>query len=176
MTPELWKPVVDYEMLYQVSDYGRVRALFDACRGRHKSGRILKPKTTPTGYLMVSLWRKGDPVRYRTLQKIVLGAFVGPRPEGKEARHLDGNRTNNALSNLKWGTNEENVQDKINHGTVPQGESHSNSKLTSDEVIQIRYLWDNSCSARMIGQLYGIGAMQACRVGRRERWGHLPEA
>lgn len=48
---------------------------------------------------------------------LVARAFLGPRPEGAEIRHLDGNCRNNAATNLAYGTRQENVQDSLRHGT-----------------------------------------------------------
>lgn len=68
------------------------------------------------GYKVVSLYKD----RHRslmTVHKIVMLAFVGERPEGMETRHLDGDPTNNCLSNLAYGTAVENAQDQLRHGT-----------------------------------------------------------
>jgi hypothetical protein len=64
----------------------------------------------------------------------VLTAFVGPRPERHECRHLDGNRQNNDLSNLCWGTAYENNLDRIKQATVAYGERHGNCKLSDADV------------------------------------------
>lgn len=48
---------------------------------------------------------------------LILEAFQGPRPEGTVTRHLDGDKTNNRLSNLRRGTPAENSQDAMRHGT-----------------------------------------------------------
>lgn len=53
----------------------------------------------------------------RFVHHLVLEAFVGPMPEGHEGCHRDGDRTNNHLGNLYWGTRAENVRDAIEHGT-----------------------------------------------------------
>ena len=53
----------------------------------------------------------------RYVHHLVLEAFVGPRPEGTEACHGDGNGTNNKLANLRWDTHAENIKDSVSHGT-----------------------------------------------------------
>ena len=71
------------------------------------------------GYYRVTLHKndgsKGDQFY---VHHLVLLAFVGERPEagGEHIRHLDGNRTNNHLTNLKYGTALENVHDTMSHG------------------------------------------------------------
>lgn len=74
----------------------------------------------------------------KLVHRLVLEAFVGPCPDGMECRHLDGNPTNNKLENLCWGTHEENWQDQLAHGKVPFGERHHNSKLTAEQVEEIK--------------------------------------
>jgi hypothetical protein len=64
---------------------------------------------------------------------LVLEAFVGPRPAGHEAAHGDGDKTNNALANLRWATPKENAADRYRHGTVLFGTRHPLGRKTSCE-------------------------------------------
>lgn len=68
------------------------------------------------GYARTSLSGHGQP-RSARVHQLVLEAFVGPPGPGQEARHLDGDKANNRLSNLAWGTHTENMRDAIRHGT-----------------------------------------------------------
>jgi len=68
------------------------------------------------------------------VHRLVLEAFVGPCPDGMEACHLDSDKTNNRVSNLRWDTHLENMRDlKVN----------PSSKLTADEVRIIRFLYEH---------------------------------
>lgn len=100
---EHWKPVVEWEGVYEVSSLGRVR-------------RVGQPPKTPTlasnGYLVVSLTYK-TLAATRTIHSLVLEAFEGPRPLGYEARHLNNISIDNRLENLKWGTPSENANDRL---------------------------------------------------------------
>lgn len=109
---ERWLPVPEYEGLYEVSDLGRVRSV-GVRRG--KSGKVLTPHTGKHD-VKVCLSCRGQRRTYR-MHTLVLVAFVGPRPPGLEACHLDGDCTNNRLSNLRWDTHLANEQDKSRHGT-----------------------------------------------------------
>jgi hypothetical protein len=117
-TSETWKPVVGYEGSYEVSDQGRVRSLdrFVITRGgvrKRTKGKTLRTSVMNTGYLQVSLGR----AKTVTVHRLVLEAFVGPAPEGSEACHYpDPDRSNSALSNLRWGTRSDNIRDCIEHG------------------------------------------------------------
>lgn len=109
-----WKPVPGYKGRYEVSDDGQIRS------GRRKGapGGLLKASPDCLGYPSVSLCKPGGQQTAR-VHTLVLSAFVGPKPAGMEARHLDGDRTNNRLSNLVWGTHSENLEDQVAHGTHP---------------------------------------------------------
>lgn len=109
MTAEQWLPIPGFEGRYEVSNLGRVRS----------RTRVLKPSAGSTGYPHVSLpdssARSGFRVHY--VHALVTLAFLGPRPEGQQVRHGDGDRTHCALANLSYGTPVENEADKKRHGT-----------------------------------------------------------
>lgn len=113
-TQEQWRWIPGYEGLYDVSDRGRVRAWREW--KDLPVPRILRQHPNGNGYLRVSLCKKGAETT-RTVHRLVLTAFCGPRPAGMVSRHLDGNKLNNTLRNLSWGTQSENVRDSIEHGT-----------------------------------------------------------
>jgi len=110
---ELWRAVVGYEGLYEVSSEGRLRS----ARRRGTPGGVLSRKRAKRGgYWAVSLLR-GCRQRTRSVHSLVLEAFVGPRPDGADIRHLDGDPTNPNLGNLTYGSRSENGLDKRRHGT-----------------------------------------------------------
>jgi hypothetical protein len=113
-TEERWKPVVDYAGLYEVSDRGRVRSL----PRPSTSGGVLR-HGRHDGYQRVGLYRNGK-LRFIFVHVLVLEAFVGPRPPSHEARHLNGRRLDNRLSNLAWGSRAANQLDSVRHGTHVQ--------------------------------------------------------
>jgi len=110
--PERWLPVIGYEGLYDVSDWGRIRSL----PRRTTRGGLMKLIADGKGYWVVSLTREGKQRRF-FVHRLVMEAFTGPLPEGMEIRHLDGDPGNNRLPNLRYGTHSENMQDTIRHGT-----------------------------------------------------------
>jgi hypothetical protein len=103
---ERWLPVVGYEDSYEVSSHGRVRNT----ESMRNVGGIDK-----FGYVRVTL-RK--PRRDYRVHRLVLMAFLGNPPKGKElGLHRNGDKLNNHLENLYWGTQKENIQDSVAHGT-----------------------------------------------------------
>jgi hypothetical protein len=75
---------------------------------------------------LVFIWKRC----LKKVHRIVLEAFVGMCPEGMEARHLDGDRQNNHVSNLVWDVYVVNVSDRRAHGTDQVGDRNPNAKLT----------------------------------------------
>lgn len=105
---EIWTFIPGYEGVYQVSNLGNVKSF-----ARHKDGSLLKPGKASNGYYTVSFGRNNS----KTVHSLVALAFLGPRPKGMEVLHIDGTRTNNAVSNLRYGTRTDNILDAIKHGS-----------------------------------------------------------
>ena len=136
---ERWLPVSDYPG-YEVSDQGNVRSLDREVGGRWGarmwSGRVLKQVwaggTNQRHYRAVTLHRNGI-ARQITVHTLVLKTFVGPRPAKLQGCHRDDDTNNNQLSNLYWGTPEDNYQDKKRNGrcwksnitNCPQGHEYT---------------------------------------------------
>lgn len=124
-TKERWKPIKGYKGLYSVSTRGRVysheRVVAYGNGVRTIRPKILKTSLNTHGYPYVSLHRDGTRV-CRTVHRLVARAFHGKCPEGMEVRHKDGNRQNPRLKNLVYGTRQENMADRYDHGTDQNGE------------------------------------------------------
>ena len=98
---------------YMVDETGQVFGM---------SGGPLKPTVSTSGYLVVSLRRDGKTYR-RPVHRLVLMAFVGPG-NGLDCCHANGDKLDNRLSNLRWGTRSENILDQVRHGR------HNNARKT----------------------------------------------
>lgn len=96
------KSVPGYEGLYSVSDCGRLYSHFARC--------LLRPHTRPDGYVQTTLHKLGEPRRLY-VHRIVMCAFAGMSlDDDRQVDHIDGNKANNALSNLRMVTNSQNQQ------------------------------------------------------------------
>jgi hypothetical protein len=87
---------------------------------------------------------------------LVLLAFKGPCPKGMEARHLDGDPSNNKISNLRWGTPKKNMQDRDKHGKTKFGEDHWYCKLTSKQVDSLKKDRKNGMSRKRTADKYRV--------------------
>jgi hypothetical protein len=88
-------------------------------------------------------------------------------------RHLDGNKANNRLSNLVWGTYRENEADKLRHGTRARGESHGCSRLKEWQVVQIRQMAATGCKQQEIATAFGVDRTMISLIVRRKNWCHI---
>lgn len=114
---ERWLPVVGWEGWYEVSDHGRVWRVAPRPRGG-RAEQLLAGSTNRKGYWEISLRRHGQQ-RKAFIHQLVLWAFVGPKPEGQECNHKDGNKANNRLGNLEWVTPKGNTDHAVKAGLRP---------------------------------------------------------
>lgn len=125
---EQWRDIPEYEGIYEVSNFGRVRSSKDkttksALHGERKwKQRILKQKTDKGGYKRVSLWKNKISKDF-LVHRLVLLAF-GSNPDNKPSvNHIDGNPSNNHLDNLEWVTPKENLihafENRLNESADP---------------------------------------------------------
>lgn len=170
---EEWRPIAGYEGVYEVSNFGRVRSLDRWVRAnsgwRKTEIRYFTPSSSGRSkkYKRVLL---RNPDKQHPVHQLVLEAFVGPRPENCEVRHLDGDPSNNRLDNLAWGTKAENQADKIRHGTILYGTANPASKLTEADILAIR-----ASNKRQVdlAQIYGVSQPIISAIRLRKIWKHV---
>lgn len=107
---EKWLSVPDFPG-YFVSNHGNVSSSHGA------EHALLSLRGHPQGYRSVSLRREGR-THEHLVHRLVLRAFVREPREREEARHRNGNKADNRIANLSWGTKAENMQDSARHGTA----------------------------------------------------------
>lgn len=107
-------------------------------RGPGSQWRQMVPVIRSDGYVGYTLSLGGCQRRQSHGHRLIAETFLGPPARGQEVRHLDGVRHHNYLSNLVWGTKQENMADKILHGTDARGEKGPAAKLTTPQVLEIR--------------------------------------
>lgn len=130
---EVWKPIPNYESFYEISNHGRVVVI-------KNDGRYFRKLNYATPYPCISV-RDIDGSGQKSLyvHKLVAKLFIGERPSGLVIRHLDGNRLNNHVSNLAYGTPRENYDDTVKH-KVHAGANNSRALLTERSVKAIKIL------------------------------------
>ncbi len=177
-SPESWKAVIGYEGLYEVSSFGRVRSLPRTVT-RHDGytqsyhGRVLRQRPDLVGYPVVSLSRGGQRKGLH-VHVLAMRAFVGDPPDGMECCHWDGDKANNRIENLRYGTRSDNMRDRKRHGTDNAGSRHGCSKLTEERVVAIRSEYAaGGKTYKQLGKKYGVGGHAIGLIIRRQRWRHV---
>lgn len=149
---ERWAYIPGFGTLYQVSDLGRVKSF------RRNKPTILKPGRMPSGHLSVALGRGNS----RCVHELVLTSFVGAKPQGLEVRHLDGNPSNNKLTNLEWSSRNRNSQDKKWH------KGAKSYKLKPNDIKIIKYLINQGRTGVSIAGMFKVSksTIYAIKNGR----------
>jgi hypothetical protein len=177
VSEEVWKDVVGYEKLYQVSTKGRIRSIPRKvpCRYgkfRVSPGKILKP-TLWSKLWHVDLYKRGNP-NTCLIHRLILESFIGPCPEGMECCHWDGDTSNNRLDNLRWDTHKNNCQDQIRHGTTLRGDKNGMAKLTEGDVITMRKMYQaGRTSLRKVAELFNVSHQTVYRIINKTTWKHV---
>lgn len=146
----------------------------DGTMWRCKNGNWIQLKpivnTFRKGYLQIGPYVNGK-TKPMTVHRAVMLAFVGPRPDGMEICHIDGDKTNNALSNLKYATPTENNADKKKHGTHLTGEQCHAAKLNRLQVAEIRRLYaTGGYSQSQLASLFGVTQVPISQAINYKTW------
>ena len=175
---EQWRPVVGYEGLYEVSDHGAVRSVHHTTidsRGvpRVFRSRLLRPRYEGNpGYALVRLYRNGVHGYFR-VHTLVAAAFIGPRPDGMEVAHGDGDRSHNCLRNLRYATPSANQLDRAKHGTSNRGVRSWCAVLTPETVLVIVKHLDGGVLQREVAKEFGIARTTVSSIATGRTWGYL---
>jgi HNH endonuclease/NUMOD4 motif len=169
---EEWRDIPGMEGFYQASSEGRIRSVERVHMQRMRDGSVQGVKyggkvrathrSANNGYLMIALSQPGQKRRTYCVHFLVCSAFHGPRPEGHEVAHGDGDRLNPKKSNLRWATRVENASDRTSHGTATIGERHGNCRLSDNDVREIRHLRSTGLRFKQIASRFGV-SWETCR-------------
>ena len=149
---EVWKDIIDYEGIYQGSNFGRIKSF--------NKGKIiiLKPLLQKDGYLTVNLF-KNRKQKTCKIHIVIAKAFIA-NPENKPTvNHEDGNKFNNCVDNLVWATVKENNEHAYNSGLKRLGEDNAQAKLTNEQVRWIRencILGAKELGANALAKKFGV--------------------
>lgn len=128
-----------------------------------------KPFKINSGYLCVHIYRKSN----KTIQSLVLETWVSKRPEGFEAAHLNGVKTDNRLENLKWCSKSENQFHRVIHGTDNRGEKHPLAILSKKDFPAIKRLIERGKTQKEVGEIFGVSAGTINHFLKGKTWKHI---
>lgn len=179
-TNEIWKPVVGYEGLYEVSNIGRVRTVGN---NKTKKTKIRKQVVTNLGYKQVQLYKDGKQ-KLLYVHRIVAEAFILNADNKFCIDHINTDRGDNRVENLRWCTQKENINNPI---TIKNWENtHKNSLYQSGkfgkEHNRSKIIYQYSKDGEFIKEWYGASeikrqlglcdvSVRYCCQGKRKTYG-----
>lgn len=176
---EIWKDVVGYEGIYQVSNFSRVKSLevkrFTKANNSFSTykEKILNQSLTKDGYLKITFTVNKQKKTF-LVHRLVAIAFI-PNPENKpEVNHKDGIKTNNFPDNIEWNTPDENQKHAYRNGLKisKKGIENLSSKLTEKQVFEIRK-FEGLKTQKELSKIYNVGTSTIGRVLRKTHWKHI---
>lgn len=156
------RPIAGFECLYSVSRDGQV---WSHANSRHQ-GQWITGKRHPKGYIYAHLWKDGKSYP-RKVHRLVASAFI-PNPDGlPQVNHIDGDKGNNAATNLEWCDNRRNSEHAIENGlfkpaisaaTLAASRKHARSirKLTLAQAEEVRRRNAAGESQKSLGREFGV--------------------
>jgi len=175
---EIWKDIVGYEGIYQISNLGRVKSLERFILRKtniysYIRERILKQNLNNWGYFLVNLYKD------KKSKSIKVHRFVGfnfiPNPSNlPQINHIDGIKTNNKVENLEWSNKSMNqihaYKTKLIKPT--KGEKNGKSKLTNNDVINIRKRANDQTRVSLAIE-YKVTQQNISAIIYRKIWKHI---
>ena len=126
-----YKPIAGIPCYYACSD----GTIWKNCK--HRGFYQRKPDYRKDGYIKCAINVDGKTLHFLT-HRLIAMAFLGKPEQCNEINHKDGNKHNNAVSNLEWVTRSQNISHAHKHLNAPSGDARYNAKFSNDEVRFIR--------------------------------------
>jgi hypothetical protein len=168
-TSEVWKDIVGYEGLYQVSNLGNVKSLGNEFSRKE---RVLKPSLQSKGYLTVVLQKNG--IRNMVLvHRLVAEYFVSNPLNKPQVNHINGVKTDNNIENLEWVYHRENLDHAIKNNLTLKGEENRNSKLKDVDVVKIHSLLQKGITTKELSESYNVSYSTIDGIRTNRYWKHL---
>lgn len=136
--------------------------------------KTLRPTVHHTGYAVVTMNIHGKPKQYR-VHRVVWEFFNGPIPADKMIDHIDGDKLNNALSNLRLATAKENARyaRQMRSPWSHKGEDVVGAKLTNEQFKEVVAMLVGGKSNSEIAECFGLNSGYVSLIRHRKRWQHL---
>lgn len=179
---EEWAAVTEFDNMYEISSFGRVRSLY--YNKRTVNGvvisiraypKILKSRLNTKGkyvFVRIGFREAGHKIKNKSVHRIVAKHFISDYSELLEVNHKDGDRFNNHYSNLEMNTRQQNMEHAWRTGLVniAYGKWQSRTKLTDDQVMEI---YKSKELAKDLSKKYKICRRQVWMIRSGRNWSHL---
>ncbi len=175
---EEWRDIINYEGSYQISSYGRVKSLnrtivLNNGKERKLEGKIRAYGTDKAGYPITRLSTVNKGATTFTIHRLMAKAFLEFRDE-LYVNHIDGDKSNNKVSNLEMISASDNIKHAFKLGLCNQsGERNGYSKLTKEDVIDIKLMLRKGMKNKDIATKYPVGKVNISQIKRGYTWKHI---
>ena len=175
MNERYWFPLAGHSN-YEISTCGEVRSVARVVETsvgpRAYVSKILRQHVSKLGYVCVGLSVKKGATRVFGVHRLLAMTFI-PNDDSENKTmvcHCDGNKLNNALTNLRWDTPKANYQDAVLHGTYSRGERHGQSKLSVTQVMAVR---ESDLTPNLLAEIMEVCPSTIRNIRRGAAWKHL---
>lgn len=138
---------------YEIKPDGTVLAL---------NGKVKRPWVNRAGYVMMQLQNTDGAKQHHLLHRLVAEKFI-PNPYNlPQVNHKDGDKLNNAVTNLEWCDQSDNMKHSYEIGLRPKGVTPSNAKLTMEQAEEMRRLREaHGYTYYVLGDMFGVSYQAA---------------
>jgi predicted XRE-type DNA-binding protein len=167
---EEWRIIPESKGWYEISNLGRVRSWFRNKWGRLSSPRIKKPSRNKQGHLWITIRTEQGKPKKHYIHSLVIHAFL--RESNLEVNHINSDPSDNRLCNLEYVTRQENITHAVNVLGKNRGEKASGSKLTEQDVWEIKRRLDTGEMQKHIASDLGVlqSTISDIATGRGWSW------
>lgn len=171
---EIWRNVKGFESHYEVSIYGRVRSktrvVKDCKSTRVFKSKVLSPGVQSNNYLGVWLNKNSSSIS-RLVHHLVAETFIGPRPCGMDVDHINGDRTNNSIFNLRYLSVSKNRGLNSKHKDAKRPEKKGKTtRLTPELVLELREAYARGDNMKEHARRLGVSQSTVASATSGRSW------
>jgi hypothetical protein len=158
---------------YMISDCGKVFS--NKATHRRSVMHEMKLTVNSCGYLIVGLTDRNKKRYTKLVHRLVAEAFIS-NPENKpQVNHIDGDKTNNHVSNLEWNTAQENIVHAFENGLIcaAKGEDNSSAKISNKDAEKLIQMILDGATNEEIALKFGLHERYVSLIRHKKRWKHL---
>jgi len=181
-TEEVWKDIPDFEGIYQVSNFGRVKSLERLTKNKQgtclRKEKLLTLNISNKGYAKVKLYNTNKNIKKTIfVHKLVGVCFLDNLNQYKEINHIDGDKLNNKMDNLEWCSRSHNVKEtyrlNLKKEETYKGEGNATSKLKEQDVLLIRKLHKQGMSNKELAIKFNVVSGTIGFIVNNQTWKHI---